>query len=152
MLEKQSLSEWFEEVARKGFKRVREHSKRLRQNKNMLIEKWTDFYLKKYRNKYNFKYINDVKEYLSKNMDSYCEYLEDESFNEDPYADDFIFDPKKKAIIGKFWRDFHELIYDLEEYDPAVEAEKFRNQSKTKSIKNKFIAKLINALNTIRKK
>ena len=147
-----SVSEWYRILWEKLDKEIKWHSKRLRQNKEMLINKWADFYSKKYKNKYKFKWINYVKEYLNENINWFCDYLDDDTFNEDPYADDFIIDFKKDDIIGKFWNDFHEIVYDLEEYDPVVEAEKFRNQSKTKSVKNKFIAKLINALNTIRKK
>ena len=152
MIKKQSLSEWYKELWEKIDKDLNLYTNRMRKNKEMLINKWTDFYLKKFKKKYMFNNINEVKIYLDKNIDWYCDYLEDDTYNDDPEADDFIFDPQISKKIWVFERDFHEILYDLEKYDPAVEIEKMRNQEKTKSVKNKFVTKLINALNIRRKK
>ena len=139
---------WFKEVANKGYEIVWQHSKRLRQNKEMLIEKWRDFYFKKYREKYMFSNIKEVKNYLDENIDWFCEFLENNILKDLKTIKDgeTLFDYDKKSKVNEFWRDFHEILYDLEEYDPIVEAEKMRNQSKTKKEKNKIVTKLINAL------
>ena len=141
-----SLSEWYRILWEKIDKDLNGHSNRLRKNKKMLMDKWTEFYLKKYREKYIFRNIKEVKDYLDENVDLFCDYLEDNTYNEDIDAVEFIVDSKKSANVGKFWRDFHEMVYDLEEYDPVVEREKWIKQSKTKKVKKKTIANLIDTL------
>ena len=140
---------WFWKLARKLEKETQEHSTRIRQNKEMLLDKWWGFYLKKYKNKkYKFENNLQLREFLDKKIDWYCDHLEDNTYNEDPYAEDFLFDPKKSKKIWEFETDFHELIYDLEDYDPVVleiENEK-KNVSNTKKVKNMFISRLISTL------
>ena len=140
----ESASEWFWRIAKECYNIAKDHTLLIRENKEILIEKWTDFYFKKYK----FENKTQLKEFLGKKLDCYCEDLEDTTFNDDPDAEDFIIDFNKDKRLEKFERDFHELIYDLEDHDPRIlilENEK-KKQSKTKEVKNKFVARLIGLL------
>ena len=144
-----SLSEWLWDLIQKWYQRVKKHTIMLRENKDMLIDKWTDFYYTKYKNKkYKFENKTQIKELLDNKIEWYCISIEDNTYNDDPDSEDYIIDFKKRKRIKEFARDFHELLYDLEDHDPRIliiENEK-KKQSKTKKVKNKFVARLIGLL------
>lgn len=148
MIDNNSTSEWYEKLWERVERDIKWHSTRLKQNKEMLIEKWAYIYYKKIMNKYRFSNINALKEYLNFNLDQYCAYLDDDTLK-DPKTlkeGETLFDYELKDKIRNFRKEFHEMIYDLEDFDPALEREKWRRQSKTKKVKNKIIAKLIDTL------
>ena len=144
-------SEWFWRISKKCYKKASDHSLLIRENKDMLIEKWADLYFKKYKtHKYKFENKTKLIEFLDNKINWYCDHLEDNKLKDlkTLKEGETLLDYDKIKKIREFARDFHEMLYDLSDHDPrilTIENEK-KKHSKTKEMKNKFVARLIGLL------